>query len=504
VIADTHADEVLSWLGPWLWPALALAAGWLLLVAWAGRQWWRADIRWRHRSRWWVLLAAAAMVALWAMIDGTGAEDTDPERRPDYVRHAPPFADDGLLAQLADTYPWGLPLRWRRFMADRAALAAHRAETAQFDFGVRWTDPALASQPQVHVLVIGESSRPDRWGLFGAARDTTPRLSARTDLLRLDNAVSAASATREAVTLMLTRRSPQAMLQPLVEPSLITAFRQAGFRTYWLSTQGLAGGHETPISVLADEADEHQYLNAADYRAAGALDGALLPALRQVLARGEPRQLIVLHTLGSHLHYAHRYPPSFAHFTPALGPDDKPDIWRNTQGERLTNAYDNSLRYTDAVLADALEALAQRPGIASLTYVSDHGETLYDGRCGRGGHGFASLANYRVPLFTWLSPAQRAAQPERLAALQAHRQTPVSALSLFATLTGHAGFTIRDPHAHGDIGAADFRPAARRVTHFGDADTQLPALACESPPAVTATSTAAPASTAASSASPAR
>jgi glucan phosphoethanolaminetransferase (alkaline phosphatase superfamily) len=540
VIRDTHADEVLSWAGPWLLPALLATLALWAAAAWAAWQWWRTDWRWQHRSRHWVLLAGAAMAALWAVIDGQGANNTDPAARPDYVRHAPPFPDEGLLAKLAETYPWGLPLRWQRFQVDQAALATHHTETAGFDFGVTWwssqapgithrarpatqeapsasagqpqpgASPAASTAPrQVHVLVIGEAARPDRWGLFGAARPTTPLLSARDDLLLFNDAVSAASATREAVTLMLTRRAPQAMLAPLVEPSLITAFRQAGYRTYWLSTQGLAGGHETPISVLAAEADEQHYLNAADYRAAGAHDGALLGALQQVLARAEPRQLIVLHMLGSHLHYPHRYPPAYQRFTPTLAPADKPDIWNNTQKERLINAYDNSVLYTDWVLAQAIGQLAgvapgmpahdssaagtaalpatPGPALASLTYVADHGETLFDGACGRGGHGFASLVNYRVPMLVWLSPGLRQAQPARLQALQAHRALPVSALSLFATLTGHAGFDIRAPHAHGDLGSQDFAPAPRMITHYGDFDRMLPALACDRPQAVAGT-----------------
>ncbi|MCH3752316.1 sulfatase-like hydrolase/transferase, partial [Campylobacter coli] len=80
-----------------------------------------------------------------------------------------------------------------------------------------------------------------------------------------------------------------------------TAFRQAGFRTYWLSTQGTAGRHETPISVLAREADEQKFINTAEYLANSVHDGELLPVLAAVLARPEQHQFIVLHTLGSHL-----------------------------------------------------------------------------------------------------------------------------------------------------------------------------------------------------------
>lgn len=353
---------------------------------------------------------------------------------------------------------------------------------------------------QVHVLVIGESSRPDRWQLYGAARDTTPRLRQLDDeqLLRFDDAVSAAAATRESVPLMLTRRPPQTPLAIRAEPSLLSAYRQAGYRSYWLSTQGAAGGHETPVSVIADEADERRFLNAADYRSASALDGELLPVLAEVLARGEPRQLIVLHTLGSHLHYAHRYPVDFEFFRPALPRKVDSNVWMRSRREELLNAYDNSLRYTDHVLAEAI-ALLHRSGVAAtLSYVADHGETFWDGRCSSGGHGFAAIANYRVPLLFWASERWRSEHAARWRRLQSRQRAPVSSLALFATLSAHAGFRVEGQQSHQDLGAEDWQAAPRWLAYHGDFDRQLSVSACDASPAAASAAAAAAAPAAAS------
>lgn len=487
VLAETNPEEVSSWLGPWAGPALGVGLLLVALVGWAAHRCWRADWRWHHRSRIWVLAAAAVFSLGWAALEL--AEPKPPDQADavasgsvhPHLRFWLTDAKDGVAPRLESSFPWGLPLRFWRFHAHRQAVAAHRETTAHHDFGVRWRTPPVAApvSREVHVLVIGETARPDRWALFGAARDTTPRLSKRRDLLRFTDAVSAASATRESVSLMLTRRPPGQALAPSTEPSLVTAFKQAGFRTYWLSTQGAAGAHETPVSVLSQEADERRYVNAVDYRSAGAYDGVLLPLLQEVLARNEARQLIVLHTLGSHLHYAHRYPPEFEHFKPAFSPAEPTDIWSDRRKTELVNAYDNSVRYTDWLLDNVIEQIDRSGAAATLVYAADHGEALFDGHCRRGGHGFAALVNYRIPMLVWLSPVWRERWPDAASALQSRTALPVSTLAMFGTLTGLAGFDIAAPHAHGGLADAAWRPAARLVTHFGDFDRDLPGRACD-------------------------
>ena len=74
----------------------------------------------------------------------------------------------------------------------------------------------------------------------------------------------------------------------------------------------------------------------------------------------------------------------------------------------LVNAYDNTILYTDHVLADAIRILQAVPDSAStLIYMSDHGESL-------GEHGFylhgapnsvAPDVQREVPFLVWMSPA---------------------------------------------------------------------------------------------------
>jgi len=483
IIADTNWEEVRSWVGPWLWPGAIAALVWLALVARLSLIAWHQDWRWTHRSRHWVLGAAAVTIAgLWAVQWRLGPaldriEEVDASA---YLQHSINAPLLGAMGNIEPIFPWGLPLRWQHFNEHLQALSSHRESARNFDFGIQWRATWPTAEREIHVLVIGETGRPDRWQLFGAKRATTPRLAARTDLITFSDVVSPAAATRESVPMMLTRRPPAAPLVQTDEPSIVTAYRQAGYRSYWLSTQGAAGRHETPISVLAAEADEQHFINAVDYRSAGALDGELLPLMKQILARNEPRQLIVLHTLGSHLNYSQRYPKSFEQFVPALSPEQVPDIWQPTQAPLLINAYDNSVLYTDHLLSEAIGMVEATGASATLLYAADHGETLFDGMCKRGGHGFDAETNYRVPMLVWTSPRWMNAHPAAMAAMRTHANSPISTLSVFATMTGLGGFNVAKVGPNGDLTQPGWLAASRPVTHYGDFDRNLKGKTCSS------------------------
>lgn len=498
VIAETTWDETHALMGAWLAPLGVLSLLFFALVALASRTVWLADLRWQHRSRWWVLTAAGLLGAFVAfgqrlVFAATGASDIDTTiESQHYLEHRMTGAHSGLLAELETTFPWGMPIRAQRYFEHRNALALHLGRSQDFRFDVRWVRPAQAI-PQVHVLVIGETARADRWSLFGHTRNTTPELLRReraAELATFHDTASASSATRESVPLMLTRRPAAEPLKPMGEPSVLTAFAQAGFKTFWLSVQGTAGIHETPVSVLAHEADRQHFVNRVDYRGRGALDAALLPPLADAIKDPAPRKFIVLHTLGSHLNYAHRYPAEFERFQPALQAGDNPNVWHGGSREPLRNAYDNSVLYTDHVLERVIRLVEQAGVQATVTYAADHGESLFDGRCQQGGHGFAAIANYHIPMFIWASPAWREAQASTWQLLQARQRAPVTTLAMFPTLTHLAGFEASFTDGPKALGAPDWTPFPRAVTHFGDYDHFIRKQACDAPASAAASASA--------------
>ena len=109
-------------------------------------------------------------------------------------------------------------------------------------------------------------------------------------------------------------------------------------------------------------------------------------------------------------------------------------------GETLANAYDNSIVYTDHVLA-ALIAWLQteaRQFDTAMLYVADHGESLGENNLYLHGvpFAFAPSEQTHVPWLTWLSASSRESQNLNWQCLRERRSEPLSHDNLFHTVLG--------------------------------------------------------------------
>ena len=135
-----------------------------------------------------------------------------------------------------------------------------------------------------------------------------------------------------------------------------------------------------------------------------AYDEVLISGLKaQLLASKKEKILLILHTSTSHgPTYFKKYPQHFNEFTPVC---KSVELGKCTQ-EELINAYDNTILYTDYILASLIEQLKELDGYSSsMFYVSDHGESLGENNLYM--HGIpASIApkeQLEIPFIIWLS-----------------------------------------------------------------------------------------------------
>lgn len=354
------------------------------------------------------------------------------------------------------SYPLNLLLAANEFRVQKAALAEVAAKVADFKFDA--TQPQPPAARQIYLLVIGETLRPDRLQLNGYARATTPRLAGLGDVVSFTDMVSPWSWTRMSVPVIISRKSALDQQYFSSEKSLVAAFAEAGFATAWLSTQSPLGVHDSSVALHAAEADQVQYLNPVGYKKAGFYDEVLVKTLQRILAKNAPKQLIVLHTLGSHFSYADRYPDNFDLFQPsgkhqAIGMHDRKNK------EMLNNAYDNTVAYTDQLLFNLIKSLQQQDAISSLLYVSDHGENLFDGECSKSGHGHHTEYDYRVAALWWGSAQFRQQYPALTGQLVANRRQPLSTNQIFHTMLDLA--QISYPTAQPELSFAQASKQAR-------------------------------------------
>lgn len=434
------------------------------------------DLRWRHRSRWYALLGMFIVAAVTAA--QAGGWHNLIARRADAAMQGGGEIATPLERTLERSYPLGLVVRWNEFDERRRRAVEAAARASGFRFGATAGDGAATV-----VLVIGESMRADHLGLNGYHRETTPELSKVASLYSFRHATAAAGATRESIPYLLTRRTLG--VDPdkwLAERSIVSAFREAGFSTWWISTQAPVGALEDSSAVIAEESANKRYVNPAGHARRAALDEATIPVLAEALRDGAARRFVVVHLLQAHWDYRLRYPSGLGPFQPSGTDGEIWSIYSRSQRVPIVNAYDNAVHYADRVLARIIETLQSTGQSVGLVYMSDHGQTLFEGRCLSGSHAVPSRTVFEVPLLIWVSPAFRERFPDKVAALAGNLERPVTAESVFPTLAELGGLEFDGSKRQLSLANATYKPGRRLVTldtrRWIDFERELPAMDC--------------------------
>ena len=366
----------------------------------------------------------------------------------------------------AKSWPFGVMGRGVDFYKERRYLADLGQRSASFHFGA--TQASAVGTPEIVVMVIGESSRYDRWSLNGYARETNPLLKQESNLVVLPDIITAVSATRLSVPVMISRKpATQSLKDGFSEKSFLTAYKEAGFKTFWLSNQISFGEFDTPVSVFAKEADVIQFLNLGGFTNNSNFDQILFEPFANAIADPAPKKLIVLHALGSHWNYSHRYPKAFDHWQPSLFGVDKPAYTDTRIKQQLNNSYDSSILYTDWFLSNVIGTLKQSQQLTALMYVADHGQTLYDNSCNLAFHGHNTQFEFHVPGLVWYSDQYAERYPDKVDQLKRHHGARLATENVFHTLLDLGDIHYPGERLEWSFMNAQFRQHKRYVDSYG-------------------------------------
>ena len=314
---------------------------------------------------------------------------------------------------------------------------------------------AAGAKPPLLLLVVGETARADHFSLNGYARPTNPEL-ARLPVTSFRNVTSCGTNTAESLPCMfshLGRAGHQARERD--HENLLDLLQRAGLAVLWLDNQSGCKGlcDRVPHARASDPADPASPLPPGLCADGECLDDALLHDFGvrwQALdaARRARGTVIVLHPMGSHgPAYFKRSPPSRKPFLPEC----TTNVLQSCDRQQLINAYDNSIAYTDHVLAQAIGWLTAQAADhdASLLYVSDHGESLGENNLFLHGlpYALAPREQTHVPVLLWLSADGDAARRLRPGCLPQQRDAVLSHDHLFHTVLGLVG-----------VAAAEYQP----------------------------------------------
>lgn len=248
------------------------------------------------------------------------------------------------------------------------------------------------SKKSIAVLVIGESARSENFSLYGYSKNTNPLLS-KIENIKSYQTKSCATYTTAGVKCILEHKNTSKLYEIL--PNYL--YRN-DVEVIWRTTNW----GEPNVNI--DSYQDKNKLREACEGERCLYDEVLLNGLKkQILESKKNKILVVLHTSTSHgPTYYQKYPKEFNKFTPVC----KSVELGNCTQEELINAYDNTILYTDYILASLIDQLKSlKDYSSSMIYVSDHGESL--GEKNLYMHGVpASIApdeQLNVPFIVWRS-----------------------------------------------------------------------------------------------------
>ncbi|WP_428843140.1 phosphoethanolamine transferase [Sinorhizobium terangae] len=293
---------------------------------------------------------------------------------------------------------------------------------------------AQAGKPVVVIVVAGETARAMNFWLNGYGRETNPELKAL-GAVNYSNTTSCGTATAVSLPCMFSvyPRADYSDWKARSTENLVNVLTHAGVSvTWWDNNTGSKG-----IADLISFANMTKQKNSPLCHKGECLDEIFLGELDRKLGATTRNSVIVLHQLGSHgPSYYLRYPEAYRRFTPDCR---TPELMRCTTAE-IVNAYDNTILYTDHVLASVAKLLEKHQDrlAGAMIYMSDHGESL--GENGIYLHGapyaIAPEEQTRIPFIAWFSKSYQAVMGVDTGCLAKESDQPRSHDNLFHTVLG--------------------------------------------------------------------
>ncbi len=200
-----------------------------------------------------------------------------------------------------------------------------------------------------YVVIIGESMRADMVSAYGFSLKTTPNIEAIPKQI-ISSFITPAPYTIVSVPRLLSIVHDDGKIE--IQNNAVTLAKAAGFKTYWISSQGFTGQWQIGAKQLASYADQNFFSPMQ-------IDDLLLPEIEKTLTINEP-QVLFIHIIGSHENPCNR-----------LGNYDNK---YESNGSKILSCYLSSFNRTDEFIARIITMLKKySANDYSLMYFADHG-----------------------------------------------------------------------------------------------------------------------------------
>jgi len=313
-------------------------------------------------------------------------------------------------------------LRQKYFTPDDAPLRVVAPDAVRRGQGPR----------SVVVLALGETARARQFAFNGYERNTNPQLAQR-EVISFSQVQACGTSTAESLPCIFSALEQENYSRDKAarQENLLDILRRSGVGVLWRDNDS---GSKGVADRIAYE-DLSRRTDSGVCESGNCFDEILLRDLDRQLSESTTDLLVVLHMKGSHgPSYYKRTPPEFKVFFPECTQDNIQDCPQQT----IVNAYDNTIVYTDHLLAKVIDLLQAQDFATAMLYVSDHGESL--GESGLYLHGLpyalAPDEQKRVPMIFWASNSFIAQKSLDIDALERRQDAPYSHDQIFHSVFG--------------------------------------------------------------------
>ena len=264
------------------------------------------------------------------------------------------------------------------FLYSSIKFVDSKIETSAKPFEVIGEDAVInkkSDKRRLVIFVIGETARRDHMSLNGYSLKTNPLLE-KEDIISFSNMTSCGTDTAWSVPCMfsLLGRDSYSHAKGKNMSNVLDLVSHAGASVVWLENNSSSKSVADRIEFLDLRSSQNNPICDPECR-----DEGMLVNLQNYIEEQDKKDiLIVMHTMGSHgPAYYKRYPKEFEVFKPVC----KTNQLNECSDNEISNAYDNTILYTDYFLSKVIELLKDnsKDSDTAMLYVSDHGESLGEG-----------------------------------------------------------------------------------------------------------------------------
>ena len=371
------------------------------------------------------------------------------------------------------------PLHRLLFAAYSCMQTSRQLETMKTSTFCAKIDSCSYLSPHI-VLVIGESYNKHHSSLYGYTLKTTPLQQQREkdgELIAFSNVVTPWNITSNVfIDLFSLWEYGMEASQPHL-PMFPILFRRAGYEVNFTSNQyrlrGLRKGQTNQAGnffladrTMSDSLFTHRIPSGTAFD---------MEFLRQFVKNKKQwgqaaYTLDIIHLIGQHFNYAHRYPSQHTVFTPS----DYTHRSLSHKEKQTVAHYDNATRYNDDVLDSLLTLYESEEAV--VVFVADHGEEVYDetpvqGRLFHKPTAPIARQEYEIPMWIWSSESYRKKHPDVVRQIKAAKDKPFITDALPQLLLHLAGIKCRWTNQQRNLLLPQYKSKPRIIAGCVDYDS---------------------------------